>query len=108
MRRCFLRRRGVQRPIAAALVTTLLVFPTYLLGQTQESFDVLVVGDSLIWGQGLEQKDKIFTHVVNWLRDGAGLASWDERLIEIEQRRLIARNDRLTRRVLDRFLHVVF
>jgi len=53
------------------LVTTLLVFPTYLLGQTQESFDVLVVGDSLIWGQGLEQKDKIFTHVVNWLRDGA-------------------------------------
>ncbi len=37
-------------------------------GQTDESYRLLVVGDSLIWGQGLEEKDKIYTHVAEWLR----------------------------------------
>ena len=31
-------------------------------------FDLLVVGDSLIFGQGLLEKDKIYTHVAEWLR----------------------------------------
>jgi hypothetical protein len=41
------------------------------LAQSAKPFDLLVVGDSLIWGQGLHEKDKIFSHVANWLRDGA-------------------------------------
>jgi hypothetical protein len=31
-------------------------------------FDLLVVGDSLVFGQGLLEKDKMFTHVAEWLR----------------------------------------
>lgn len=32
-------------------------------------FKLLVIGDSLIWGQGLLEKDKTYAHVANWLRD---------------------------------------
>ncbi len=31
-------------------------------------FELLVVGDSLIWGQGLEEKDKFYTLTAEWLR----------------------------------------
>ena len=34
-------------------------------GQTDESYRLLVVGDSLIWGQGLEEKRTRSTHT--WL-----------------------------------------
>ena len=33
-----------------------------------DAFEFLVVGDSLIFGQGLLEKDKIYTHVAEWLR----------------------------------------
>lgn len=34
----------------------------------QRPFKVLVIGDSLIWGQGLLEGDKTYTHVTEWLR----------------------------------------
>lgn len=39
--------------------------------QAPREFDLLVVGDSLIFGQGLLEKDKIYTHVAEWLRTSA-------------------------------------
>ncbi|CAN5401398.1 hypothetical protein BH10ACI2_BH10ACI2_19530 [soil metagenome] len=36
-----------------------------------EPFEFLVVGDSIIWGQGLEEKDKFYTYTAEWLREGA-------------------------------------
>ncbi len=35
------------------------------------AFDLLVIGDSIIWGQGLEEKDKFYTLTANWLRSDA-------------------------------------
>lgn len=32
-------------------------------------FKMLVIGDSLIWGQGLPEKDKTYNHIANWLRN---------------------------------------
>lgn len=37
--------------------------------QQTEPFKMLVIGDSLIWGQGLLEKDKTYTHVASWLRN---------------------------------------
>jgi hypothetical protein len=37
------------------------------LFETAEPFDFLVVGDSLIWGQGLEEKQKFYYLTKNWL-----------------------------------------
>ncbi len=45
--------------------------PSNLLAALQQTgpLKLLVIGDSLIWGQGLLEKDKTYTHVTNWLRD---------------------------------------
>jgi len=65
------QRRELRKAFAAALVSTLVACPATLYAQSAKPFDLLVVGDSLIWGQGLHERDKIFSHVANWLRDGA-------------------------------------
>ncbi len=44
-----------------------MAFASTAISQRNE-FDLLVVGDSLIFGQGLLEKDKIYTHVAEWLR----------------------------------------
>lgn len=36
---------------------------------SSEPFEFLVVGDSLVWGQGLEEKDKFYTLTKNWLEN---------------------------------------
>ncbi|MGE3465643.1 MAG: hypothetical protein AB7J13_01815 [Pyrinomonadaceae bacterium] len=36
-----------------------------------EQFDLLVVGDSLIWGQGLNEQDKFYSLTADWLRSRA-------------------------------------
>ncbi len=36
-------------------------------GSQDAPFEFLVVGDSLVWGQGLEEKDKFYTLTKNWL-----------------------------------------
>src|SRR5262245_59563436 len=65
------RHRGVRKAVTAVFIATLVACPPSLFAQSARPFDLLVVGDSLIWGQGLPEKDKIFTHVANWLREGA-------------------------------------
>ena len=40
----------------------------FSFAQISESFEMLVVGDSLIWGQGLEEKDKFYTLTKDWLQ----------------------------------------
>jgi hypothetical protein len=50
-----------------AVIVLALASSTAAAAQANE-IDLLVVGDSLIFGQGLLEKDKIFTHVAEWLR----------------------------------------
>lgn len=33
------------------------------------AFEILVVGDSLVWGQGLEETEKFYRHTKLWIRD---------------------------------------
>jgi hypothetical protein len=65
------KRNELRKAFAGALISALVACPATLFGQSGRPFELLVVGDSLIWGQGLQEKDKTFTHVANWLRDGA-------------------------------------
>ena len=61
-RRNFIKLFGVS---AAVLATgTGHAFSAFL---EADSFDLLVVGDSLIWGQGLDEKDKFYSLVTTWL-----------------------------------------
>lgn len=64
-RREFLRSIGV----AAAVFS---IGNNGHFGQSREfrsAFNLLVVGDSFVWGQGLQEKDKSYTHVANWIGD---------------------------------------
>jgi hypothetical protein len=60
-------RRHSLRPIAAILSLAIASQATPNF-HAAETFELLVVGDSLIFGQGLLEKDKIYTHVAEWLR----------------------------------------
>jgi len=42
-----------------------------VLANEGATYNMLVVGDSLIWGQGLPEKDKTYTLVAEWLRRDA-------------------------------------
>ena len=67
-RREFLRQIGA----AVVLVTagrTAFSLPRLLLPGDPEPFEMLVIGDSLIWGQGLEENDKFYTLVKTWLEE---------------------------------------
>ena len=48
-----------------------LLVPAWATGIQNRPFEFLVVGDSLIWGQGLEEKDKFYTLAADWLRKDA-------------------------------------
>ena len=61
-RRQFLKSLGA---IAALFVANQTPFS---FAQNVDNFEMLVVGDSLIWGQGLEEKDKFYTLTKNWLQ----------------------------------------
>ena len=56
---------------AIGIIAIHAVCPASFLGQSYDPFELLVVGDSLIFGQGLLEKDKIHTHVAEWLRTSA-------------------------------------
>ncbi|MBS1793156.1 MAG: SGNH/GDSL hydrolase family protein [Acidobacteria bacterium] len=62
-----LSRRRFLKTLGAA--AGLLLFPQTLFTQTagKTDFEMLVVGDSFIWGQGLREKDKFYTLVKDWL-----------------------------------------
>ncbi len=61
-RRHFLKSIGA---VAAFFAVSPKIFP---FSSTGENFEMLVIGDSLIWGQGLEEKDKFYTLTKNWLQ----------------------------------------
>ncbi|MFZ1700027.1 MAG: hypothetical protein WBO10_09210 [Pyrinomonadaceae bacterium] len=65
-RREFLKALGISLLIS----TNANSLNTWAAG-AEPPFRSLVIGDSLIWGQGLEEKDKTYTIVSDWLRDEA-------------------------------------
>lgn len=62
-RRDFLKALG--GAVAGSVVATQ-AFANIL--STQRAFEFLVAGDSLIWGQGLLERDKFYTLTADWLR----------------------------------------
>lgn len=66
-RRDFLQRFGVASCAALLAREHLFAAPD----PNGRPLDMLVIGDSFIWGQGLEEKDKFYTHIAEWLRRGA-------------------------------------
>lgn len=62
-----LDRRSFLRTLLVSMLGVALGGPA-LLGQSSKPYEMLVVGDSLIWGQGLEEKDKFYSLTADWLR----------------------------------------
>lgn len=64
-RRAFLKQLGAFSAVALAGRTA---FPAFF-SDADQPFDFLVVGDSLVWGQGLNEKDKFYFLTKNWLEE---------------------------------------
>jgi hypothetical protein len=65
-----LSRRDLLKFLAGAAAGSLLPLRSSAWPASEERpFEFLVAGDSLAWGQGLEEKDKFYTLTANWLRD---------------------------------------
>lgn len=65
-----MHRRTFLGLLAGTAAVAVVGRPNLFALSTQSSpFRVLVLGDSLIWGQGLLEKDKTYTHIANWLRN---------------------------------------
>lgn len=62
-RRQFLKQLGA---IAGLLFAERTVFP--FIPQDNSDFEMLVVGDSFIWGQGLREEDKFYYLIKEWLQ----------------------------------------
>jgi lysophospholipase L1-like esterase len=65
-RRDFIKRLGAFAGLALAAQSTLGA-PFFAPAESAEAFDFLVVGDSLIWGQGLREEHKFYQLTKNWL-----------------------------------------
>lgn len=64
-----LSRRDFIRSLAAASMFVVFGKPLSALGSDADRpFELLVIGDSLIWGQGLNEEDKFYTLTADWLR----------------------------------------
>jgi hypothetical protein len=62
-------RRDFVKLIGSAAAALLLGRSVVAAGTFSASpFEFLVVGDSLVWGQGLEEKDKFYSLTADWLR----------------------------------------
>ncbi len=64
-------RREFLKSLGAAALVALAGRRLPVFAASADAFEFLVVGDSLIFGQGLLEKDKIYTHVAEWLRTEA-------------------------------------
>ncbi len=61
-----------RRNFLKALAASLAAIPVRsLLAADGEPYHLLVIGDSLIWGQGLAEADKIYSRTAEWLRRDA-------------------------------------
>lgn len=63
-RRGFLKQFGIA---AGLLIFSRNSFPLQFLPNEKDIFDMLVVGDSFIWGQGLREQEKFYYLVKEWL-----------------------------------------
>lgn len=63
------RRRfiGQLAAVSGFLLSRNLALTNLVAAKTTRDFNVLVVGDSFIWGQGLYEKDKFYSIVCRWL-----------------------------------------
>lgn len=62
-------RREFLKALAATAALGVAGRGAFHLAPSQDRpFEFLVVGDSLIWGQGLEEKDKFYSLTADWLR----------------------------------------
>lgn len=66
-RRDFLKRLGA----VSALLIANRGGHTAFAADELKPLEFLVVGDSVVWGQGLEEKDKFYSLTADWLRDEA-------------------------------------
>ncbi len=66
-RRDFLKHLGVLSALLAAGRGNLALSHV----DDERPFNMLIVGDSVIWGQGLEETDKFYTLIADWLRKEA-------------------------------------
>lgn len=64
-RRAFLRQVVALPAVCVALGSG--TVPAGVKEQRQKALEFLVVGDSIAWGQGLEEKDKFYTLIKDWL-----------------------------------------
>lgn len=66
-RREFLKLLGTA---SAVLIATRVGVPA-AASDGQAAYEFLVVGDSIVWGQGLDEKDKFYSLTADWLRSEA-------------------------------------
>lgn len=67
-RRDFLKAFGAFAGMALA-ARNAVSLPGWLSANESEAFKFLVVGDSLVWGQGLQEEDKFYFLTKNWLKE---------------------------------------
>jgi lysophospholipase L1-like esterase len=68
----FTRRDFLKALAASAVLTTVgRGLAPFSFADKTGPFELLVVGDSVIWGQGLEEKDKFYTLTKQWLESEA-------------------------------------
>lgn len=64
-----LNRREFLKALVATAAVALPGRGVFPFGRSQDRpFEFLVIGDSLVWGQGLHEKDKFYTLTADWLR----------------------------------------
>lgn len=63
-------RRDFLKALAGAMAGSIIARRSLagVVEPQQRAFEFLVAGDSLVWGQGLEEKDKFYTLIADWLR----------------------------------------
>ena len=65
------RRDFLKQLSAASLLAIVGHNSSAAFSPVERPFEMLVIGDSLIWGQGLFEKDKFYTLTADWLRTDA-------------------------------------
>ncbi len=53
---------------SAAILASPVVPGIFAADGDSSTFEMLVVGDSIVWGQGLDEKDKFYSLIADWLR----------------------------------------
>jgi lysophospholipase L1-like esterase len=62
-------RRKFLIGVSAAAASLLISRETFPLNDGSRPFDILVIGDSLVWGQGLNEEQKFYRITKEWIRD---------------------------------------